>query len=71
MARRGEPPPIPLLRQGSRLTDREFEAACCQLDEYIVLEALGNDSKPAGYAVTNITNMHPWDDSYHARLRGC
>ena len=56
------PPPIPLLYQGRRLNDEEFGDAYAALDEFIILEALGDDLQPLGYAIGKITNLYPYDD---------
>ena len=62
--KKGEgPPPIPLLHQGARLTDREFGDAYASLGEFIIFEALDNEMQPLGYAIGQITNMYPFDDN--------
>ncbi|CAE7564216.1 unnamed protein product, partial [Symbiodinium sp. CCMP2456] len=64
MARKdGGPPPIPLLYQGSRLGDQEFADAFSNLREYIVLEALDDESQPLGYAVGRVINTYPLDSN--------
>ena len=55
MARRGNRPPIPLLHQGSCLNDREFEAAYCQLDEYIVLDTRSHLAMPSRRCIPGMT----------------
>ena len=64
MGRRGDdvgPPPIPLLYQGTRLGEREFGDAFSSLREFIVLEALDDESQPLGYAVGKVTHTYPLD----------
>ena len=56
------PPPIPLLHHGPLLSDGDFEVAYRSFDEYI-LEALDDDSKPLGHAISQLTPLCPMDDN--------
>ena len=62
-SRRHGPPPIPLLYQGSLLSDEEFKEAYCSLGDYLILEALDDGSKLLGYAIGKITRLYALEDN--------